>query len=161
MRLLCTVLFLSVVLASPANAQTSSSSSSPAGWELGLGPQVVYRESTGTTHIGGGLTVARRFEKFAIAVEGSGIRREGHNDWHVVGGPRAIFGVSDGSSYFAQVLAGTLIRQNTSTWAVIPGLGLDARVGGTHALRLQIDAPIDRSLGRTSASVRGSVWFMF
>src|SRR5262245_12378788 len=123
MRLLCTVLFFSAVFASPASAQTSSSSSESSPWELGLGPQVVYRESTGTTHIGGGLTVARRFEKFAIALEGSGVRREGHNDWHVVGGPRAIFGTSDGSSYFVQVLAGTLIRQNKSTWAVIPGLG--------------------------------------
>jgi hypothetical protein len=158
MRLLCTVLFFSAVFASPANAQTSSSSS---GWEIGLGPQVVYRESTGTTHLGGGVTVARRFEKFAVAVEGSGIRRGGHNVWHVVGGPRAIFGASAGSSYFLQVLAGTLIRQNKSSLAVIPGFGFDARVGGTHALRLQIDAPIDRSLGRTTTGIRGSVWLIF
>ena len=158
MRLLCTVLFLSAVFASPAGAQTSSSSSL---WEIGLGPQVVYRESTGSTHVGGGVTVARRFDKFAIAVEGSGIRREGHNDWHVVGGPRAIFGESARSSYFIQMLAGTLIRQKQSSLAVIPGLGFDAHVGKSQALRFQVDAPIDRSAGRTSTSFRGSIWFVF
>jgi hypothetical protein len=156
MRLLCSVLFLCVVFASPSFAQ------SPAPvWEFGLGPQVVYRESSGTTHIGGGVTAARRFDKFAIALEASGIRRQGHNDWHIVAGPRAIFGKSERSSYFLQVLAGTLIRQNQSTFAVIPGLGFDAHAGASHALRFQIDAPIDRAAGHTSTGVRGSVWFLF
>ena len=156
MRLLCTVLFLATVFASPANAQSSSP-----GWEFGLGPQVVYRESTGATHFGGGVTAARRLDKFAIALEASGTRREGHNDWHVVAGPRALFGASDRSSYFLQILAGTLIRQNQSSFAVIPGLGFNAAAGGRDALRFQVDAPIDRTQGRTSTSVRGSVWFIF
>jgi hypothetical protein len=156
MRLLCTILFFSAIFPSPAHAQSSSPN-----WEFGLGPQIVYRESTGTTHVGGGVTVARRFDKVAIAVEGSGIRREGHNDWHLVAGPRVHFGLNERSSYFLQVLAGTLIRQNQSTFAAIPGLGFEAAVGESHALRFQVDAPIERSQGRTATSVRGSVWFMF
>src|SRR5687768_11300932 len=105
MRLLYTVLFFSAVLASSANAQSSGPASPPASssssWEFGLGPQVVYRDSS--THLGGGLTLARRFDRLAIAFEGSGVRREGHNDWRVVGGPRAVFGAREGSSYFVQV----------------------------------------------------------
>src|SRR4029434_4725236 len=126
MRLLCAVVFFSAVFASPANAQSSNpssppSSSSSSSWEFGLGALVAYRD--GSIHLGGGLTLARRFDRFAIAFEGSGIRREGHNDWRVAGGPRAIFGASEGSSSFVQVLAGTLIRQSKSNWAVLPGVG--------------------------------------
>ena len=161
MRLVCTVLFFSAVLASTANAQSSSpsSSSSSSSWEFGLGPQVVYRESS--IHLGGGLTLARRFDRFAMAFEGSGIRREGHNDWRVLGGPRAMFGASEGSSYFVQVLAGTFIRQSKSNWAVLPGVGFDAAIGGNRALRFQVDVPVERDQDRTATSVRGSVWFIF
>lgn len=164
MRLLCTVLFFSAVFASPANAQSSSpssppSSSSSSSWEFGLGPLVAYRG--GSTHLGGGLTLAHLFDRFAIALEGSGIRREGHNDWRVVGGPRAIFGASEGSSYFVQVLAGTFVRQRKSSWAVLPGVGFDAAIGGNSALRFQVDVPVERDQGRTVTSVRGSVWIIF
>ena len=161
MRLLCTVLFFSAVLASPAKAQSSSpsSSSSSSSWEFGLGPQVVYRESS--IHLGGGLTLARRFDRFAMAFEGSGVRREGHNDWRVVGGPRAMFGASQGSSYFVQVLAGTFIRQSKANWAVLPGAGFDAAIGGNRALRFQVDVPVERDQDRTATSVRGSVWIIF
>ena len=163
MRLLCTVLFFSAAFASTANGQatspsSSSGSSSSSSWEFGLGPQVVYRDSS--VHLGGGLTLARRFDRFAIAFEGSGIRREGHNDWRLVGGPRAIFGASDGSSYFVQVLAGTLIRQSEADWAVLPGAGFDAAIGN-RALRFQVDVPVDRVQGRTATSLRGSVWIIF
>ena len=155
MRVLCAVLFFSAFFAVPAEAQSSS-----AAWEFGLGPHVVYRESSSSTHFGGGVTLARRWERFAVALEGSGTRRQGHNDWRVVGGPRLIFGGDAKSSYFLQVLAGTLIRQNASSWAVLPGLGFEVRSAG-HAVRFQIDAPIERSQAQTTTSVRGSIWFMF
>ena len=156
MRLLCAVLFFSAVFASAANAQSSANASS---WEFGLGPLVAYRDSS--AHLGGGLTVARRFDRFAIALEGSGIRREGHNDWRVVGGPRALFGASGGSSPFVQVLAGTFIRSSQANWAVLPGVGFDASIGGTSVLRFQVDVPIERDQDRTAKSVRGSVWIIF
>ncbi len=155
MRLLCTVLFISVFFATPARAQSSGTA-----WEFGLGPHVIYRENSSSTHVGGGATLARRFERFAVVLEGSGTRRQGHNDWRVIGGPRWMFGGDARSSYFLQALAGTLIRQNQSAWAVLPGAGVDVRAG-THAVRFQIDAPIEHSQGRTSTSVRGSVWFVF
>lgn len=156
MRLLCSALFCSLFFASPARAQSSGGA-----WEFGLGPQVVYRESSSTTHVGGGVTLARRYERLAIVLEGSGTRRQGHNDWRVVGGPRLMFGTDTRSSYFVQALAGTLIRQNHSGWAVLPGVGVDVRVAGTHAARFQIDAPIEHSQNRWTTSVRGSVWFVF
>jgi hypothetical protein len=164
MRLLCTVLFFSAVFASPANAQSPSPSSPPgssssSSWEFGLGPLVAFRD--GSAHLGGGLTLARRFDRFAIAFEGSGIRREGHNDWRAVGGPRAIFGASEGSSYFVQALAGAFIRQSMSNWAVLPGAGFDKAIGDNNALRFQVDVPVERDQGRTATSVRGSVWIMF
>ena len=151
MRVPCAVLFLSLFFATPARAQSAGGA-----WEFGLGPAVVYRESSSTTHLGGGVTLARRYDRFAVAIEGSGTRRQGHNDWRVVAGPRLIIG----SSGFAQVLAGTLIRQNHAGWAVLPGLGVDVRAG-SHAFRFQLDAPIERSQAQTTTSVRGSIWFIF
>ena len=156
MRLCWSVLFLSVFVAAPARAQSAGNS-----WEFGVGPQVVYRESSGSTHFGGGVTVARRYERFALVLEGSGTRRQGHNDWRAVAGPRVIFGGDARSSYFAHVLAGALIRQNESGWAVLPGLGFEVRSAGSRAFRIQIDAPIERSQAQTTTSVRGSIWFLF
>ena len=156
MRLLCLILFFSVVFASPAAAQPSNGY-----WEFGVGPHVVFREGSSKTNAGGGVTVARRFERFAAVVETSGTRREGHNDWRVVGGPRVLFGSGSRAAVFLQVLAGTLIRQREPDWAVLPGLGVDVRSSGGHAIRLQFDAPIERSEGRTASSVRASVWFVF
>ena len=112
-------------------------------------------------HFGGGVTLARRYERFALALEGSGTRRQGHNDWLIIGGPRLMFGGNAKSPYFAQVLAGTIIRQNQSSWAVLPGLGFDVRSAGKRAVRFQIDVPIEHSQAHTTTSVRGSVWFLF
>ena len=93
MRLLCVVLFFSAIFASPAYAQPTGP-----GWEVGLGPHVIFREASSSTHPGGGVTVARRFEKLAVVIEGSGTRRQGHNDWRAVGGPRLMFGADARSS---------------------------------------------------------------
>jgi hypothetical protein len=156
MRVLCAVLFFSVVFASPASAQSSSGA-----WEVGFGPHVVFREGSSQTNAGGGVTVARRYERLAAVVEASGTRREGHNDWRILGGPRVMFGAGSRASVFIQVLAGTLIRQREPDWAVLPGFGVDLRWAGARAIRLQFDAPIERSEGRTASSVRASVWFVF
>ena len=156
MRVLCAVLFFSVVFASPASAQSSN-----AAWELGLGPHVVFREGSSKTNAGGGVTVARRGQRFAAVVEAGGTRREGHNDWRIVGGPRVMFGAGSRAAVFVQALAGTLIRQREPDWAVLPGFGVDVRLTGDRAIRLQFDAPIERSEGRTASSVRASVWFVF
>ena len=155
MRLLVLVLFFSLFLASPASAQSSKA------WEFGLGPHIVFRESSSKTNVGGGVTVARRYQRFAAVVEGSGTRREGHNDWRIIGGPRVMINPGSRTSVFVQALAGTLIRQRESDWAVLPGVGVDVRWAGGRAIRLQIDAPIERSQAQTTTSVRGSIWFIF
>ena len=156
MRVLCTVLFFSLFLAAPARAQSSAGA-----WEFGLGPHVVFRESSSKTNVGGGVTAARRSQRFAAVVEAGGTRREGHNDWRIIGGPRVMFGSGSRASLFMQVLAGTLIRQREPDWAVLPGFGIDVRSTGGRAIRFQFDAPIERSDGRTATSIRASVWFVF
>jgi hypothetical protein len=72
-----------------------------------------------------------------------------------------MLGSGSRASLFIQALAGTLIRQRESDWAVLPGFGVDLRSAGGRAFRFQFDAPIERSQGRTATSVRGSVWFLF
>lgn len=156
MRVLLTILFLSLFFTAPVRAQSSGGA-----WEFGLGPHVVFRESSSTTSAGGGVTVARRYQRFAAVVEASGTRREGHNDWRILGGPRAMFGSGSRATVFLHVLAGALIRQREPGWAVLPGFGIDVRSAGSRAIRLQFDAPIERSEGRTATSIRGSVWFVF
>ena len=156
MRLPTLILVLSVLYAAPAYAQAPAS-----GWEVAVGPHVVFRESSSTTHAGGGVTVARRFERFAGVLEGSGTRREGHNDWRIVGGPRLMFGGATRATFFVQALAGAAIRQNKADWAVLPGFGVDLQLSDSRALRFLFDAPIERSSNRTASSVRASVWLAF
>jgi hypothetical protein len=156
MRLLCTVLFFGLSFAAPARAQSSGGA-----WEFGLGPHVVFREDSSKTNAGGGVTLARRFQTLAAVVEAGGTRREGHNDWRLVGGPRVMFGAGARASVFLQVLGGTLVRQREADWAVLPGFGVDVRYAGDRAIRFQFDAPVERSEGRTATSVRASVWFVF
>lgn len=156
MRLSCTVLFLCLVCVSPAAAQSPGDL-----WQFGVGPHVVFREGSSKTNVGGGVTVARRFERFAAVLEAGGTRREGHNDWRLVAGPRLTLGSGSSPTFFIQALAGTLIRQRDPDWAVLPGFGVDVHTAGGRAFRLQFDAPIERAESRTVAGVRASVWFLF
>jgi hypothetical protein len=156
MRLLILILALSVLPAVPAYAQAQANR-----WEAAVGPHVVFRESSSTTHAGGGVTIARRNERFAGVLEGSGTRREGHNDWRIVGGPRLMFGGGARTAFFVQALAGAAIRQKEADWAVLPGFGVDLRLSDSRALRFQFDAPIERSNQRTHSSVRASIWLAF
>ncbi len=156
MRLLCSVLFLSLVFASTPSAQSSTGA-----WEFGLGPHIVFREGSSKASAGGGVTIARQGHRFAAVVEAGGTRREGHNDWRLVGGPRVMVNPGSTTPVFVQALAGALIRQREADWAVLPGFGIDLRRNSGRAFRLQLDAPIERSEGRTATSIRASVWFIF
>lgn len=149
-------LLIAVCSAVPAFAQ-----SVPGRWEVAVGPHVVFRENSSATHAGGGVTIARRYERFAGVVEAGGTRREGHNDWRIVAGPRLMFGAGARTSIFVQALAGTLVRSRDADWAVLPGVGVDLRLSESRALRFQFDAPIERSESRTVSSVRASVWLAF
>jgi hypothetical protein len=151
MRVALFVLLITVLGASPASAQVPDDT-----WEFGLGPHIVRREDS-TTHHGGGITVARRYQSLTAVLEASGTRRHGHNDWRVVVGPRVMLGTTP---FFAQVLAGTLIRSNAADWALLPGAGVDMRLTDSAAVRFQIDALVERSDGRTANSARASVWLV-
>ena len=65
------------------------------------------------------------------------------------------------SAFFVQVLGGTLIRQRAADWAVMPGVGMDVRGTDWLAVRLQVDAPVERSEARATKSARASVWLIF
>lgn len=155
MRVTLLWLLFVVVYAAPATAQTSTRA-----WEFGVGTHVALREDA-TTHNGGGFTIARQAQRVGAVLEASGTRRHGHNDWRVVAGPRVTLGGTGRSAVFAQVLAGTLIRQRAADWAVLPGAGVDVRGSDAIGLRFQIDAPIERSDSRTATSARASVWLIF
>ena len=155
MRVASFVLLISVICASPANAQTSTDT-----WEFGLGPHVAVRDDS-TTHTGGGVVFARQFQRLAAVLEGSGTRRHGHNDWRVLAGPRLRLGATGRSDFFVQLLAGTLIRSAEADWAVMPGIGVDLRWSDRSTVRFQLDAPIERSESQTAASARAAVWLVF
>ena len=155
MRVASFVLLISVMGALPARAQAPKDT-----WEFGLGPHTVFREDS-TTHSGGGITIAHRYQTFAAVFEGGVTRRQGHNDWRLAGGPRLALGTTAWSAFFVQVLAGTLIRQRDADWAVLPGVGVDVRWTDWSAVRFQIDAPVERSEARTAKSARASVWLTF
>jgi len=157
MRLLPLLLTISVFVAVPAVSQAQA----PPRWDVAFGPHVVVRESSSRTHVGGGVAAARRFGRAAVVFEGGGTRRDGHNDWRVVGGPRVMLSDGHRAAFFVQALAGTLIRQKDADWAVMPGMGIDVRWTNARAIRFQIDAPIERSEARTAKSVRASVWLVF
>ena len=155
MRVAAFVLVIGIVSALPASARAQAGA-----WEFGIGPNVALREDS-TVHSGGGITFARRSRTLAAVLEASGTRRRGHNDWRLVGGPRVALGTTGRSAFFAQVLAGTLIRQRDADWAVLPGAGVDVRWTDWSAVRVQIDAPVERSEARTAKSARASVWLTF
>jgi hypothetical protein len=156
MRTFVLVLFLSVFFAAPALAQAPASR-----WEVAAGPHVVFRESSSATHAGGGVTIARRHKRWAGVLEGGGTRREGHNDWRIVAGPRLLFDGGTRPTFFVQALAGAAIRQNEADWAVLPGFGVDLWLSDSRAFRFQFDAPFERSESRTTSSIRASVWLVF
>jgi hypothetical protein len=157
MRVVPLSLLFTLVCLSPAPAVAQA----PDGqWNVAVGPHVIRREASSESHIGGGVTVALGTGRLAAVVEGGGTRREGHNDWRVLGGPRINL-TTGRHSLFLQGLGGVLIRQKTTDWAVMPGLGLDVGWAGNRAVRFQIDAPVERAQSRTVAGVRGSVWLVW
>ncbi len=155
MRIAIVLLFAGGILL-PVHAEAQD------GWEFGFGPHMIRRENSSSLHIGGGVTAAQRFGRFAGVVEGGGTRREGHNDWRTLAGVRVRLGdTSRRTAFFVQTLAGVLIRSRQSDWAILPGLGVDRRLSEKRALRVQLDVPIERAQSRTVAGVRASVWLVF
>jgi hypothetical protein len=154
MRIVLFLLAVGILL--PANAEAQD------GWEVGFGPHLIRREDSSKVHVGGGVTAARRFGRFAGVVEGGGTRREGHNDWRALAGVRVKFGdTSRRTVFFVQALGGVLIRSRESDWAILPGLGVDVRLSDMRALRVQLDAPVERAEARTVTGGRVSVWLVF
>jgi len=144
------LLLISLGILLPVNAEAQD------GWEAGFGPHLIRREDSSKVH------VARRFGRFAVVVEGGGTRREGHNDWRALAGVRVKFGdTSRRTVFFVQTLGGVLIRSRESDWAILPGLGADVRLSEKRALRVQLDAPIERAQSRTVSGGRLSVWLVF
>ncbi len=149
-------LLFAVGILLPVNAEAQD------GWESGFGPHTIRREDSSTIHVGGGVTAARRFGRFGVVIEAGGTRREGHNDWRTVVGARVKLGDTNRRTvFFVQTLSGVLIRLRESDWAILPGLGADVRLSEKRALRVQLDAPIERAQSPAVAGGRVSVWLVF
>jgi len=151
--LLLSVLILSA-FAAPAWAQAPSSSSA----EVAVGVVGSWREGTAGGAPGGGVGVALRAGRLDATAEASGVRRNGHNDWRIVGGPRLWISVGPRGGVFAHGLAGVLIRNDQSGLALVAGLGAEWRGGGRVAFRVQADVTSDRANGVRANGARGSAW---
>ncbi len=94
-----------------------------------------------------------------LEAEASNTRRDGHNDWRALVGPKLRLGGGRVTTY-VHVLAGALIRNGASGPAVLGGLGFDIGGTGRIGLRLQADVSHDRANGVYATGGRGSVWIV-
>jgi len=161
MRMAVLVLVCACASFVPARAGAQTPAGAGSGTEVALGPHVIRREHSSRTHVGGGLTVARRWGWGTGVLEAGGTRRDGHNDWRVLAGTSTAIVEGPGARLYVQGLAGALIRSSKAGFAVMPGVGVDVRTSGARAIRLQLDVPVERSESRTVAGVRASVWLVF
>src|SRR5690554_6292297 len=123
-RVFCCVVVLLCAGAVPADAQSSASP-----FEVGAGVAAVWRDGTSGPSPGGAVTLAFRGLRSDVVVEAGGTRRDGHNDWRILGGPRFWLIQAGGSGLYAHGMAGVLIRTN-QTGAVLQG-GVGAQWQGS------------------------------
>lgn len=93
----------------------------------------------------------------ALAGEATITRRDGHNDWHALAGPRLTLLSNARTRVFLQVLAGTVIRQKDARFSAQLGGGVDVSVGSRTSLRFQLAGLRDQTSGDTLSSGRLSL----
>lgn len=128
--------------------------------EVAIGAAGSWRDGTRGGAPGAALAGAYRFDRVAVVAEASGVRREGHNDWRLLGGARVWLRDQARSGIYAQGLAGSLIRNGRSGLALAAGLGLEWRTAGRLAFRLQTDVTRDEANGVRADGVRASGWLV-
>jgi hypothetical protein len=138
---------LAVVGAIPAHAQ-----------ELAVGAHVLRRDDA--SHVGGAVAAGLGRGHVLAIVEAGGTRREGHNDWRIVAGPRIRTAGDASTGLFAHALAGTVIRSGEAAFGWTAGVGADLRGAGRLGLRIQFDVAGERRATVSQSGFRASAWIV-
>lgn len=112
------------------------------------------REDSSKTWPGGGVGVAWNGRRLALAGEATITRRDGHNDWHAMAGPRVSLFNNSRTRLFLQVLAGTIIRQKEARFSAQAGAGVDIRLSPRASIRLLAAGLRDQTPGGALSSGR-------
>ena len=128
-----------------------------AGPEGSLTVHVVKREDHSKVWPGGGVGAAWNGDRLALAGEAVVTRRDGHNDWHALAGPRVALLANTRARVFLQLLAGTVIRQKEARFSAQLGGGVDVRLSSRTSFRVLLAGLRDQTAGDTLVSGRLSV----
>lgn len=118
------------------------------------------RENSSKTWPGGGFGLAWNGRRVALAGEGTITRRDGHNDWHALAGPRVTLIETTRARVFLQVLAGAVIRQKESRLSGQLGGGLDVSLNTRTSMRVQVAGLLDKTDDGSVTSGRLSLGFV-
>jgi len=113
--------------------------------EGSLSVHALRREEASKTWPGGGFGLAWNGRRVALAGEGTVTRRDGHNDWHALAGPRITLGTTARTRLFLQVLAGAVIRQKESRLSGQLGGGIDVSLNTRTSMRVQLAGLLDKT----------------
>ncbi len=129
----------------------------PGRLEGSLSVHGLRREDSSKTWPGGGFGLALNGRRIAIASEATVTRRDGHNDWHVLAGPRVALVTTTRTQVFLQLLAGTVIRQKDARLSGQLGGGLDVNLNTRTWVRLQLAGLLDQTEGDSVTGGRISI----
>ncbi len=137
-----------------AHAQAPSD---PGRLEGSLSVHGLRREDSSKTWPGGGLGLAVHGRRIALASEATVTRRDGHNDWHALAGPRVALVTTARTQVFLQLLAGTVIRQKEARLSGQLGGGLDVNLNTRTRVRVQLAGLLDQTEGDSVTGGRISI----
>jgi hypothetical protein len=149
----CLVSLTLVVLGAGGIAAQAPSS----GGEGSVAVHALRREDSSKTWLGGGFGAAWNGSRLALAAEGTITRRDGHNDWHALAGPRVIVFNSSRTRVFLQLLAGSVIRQKEARFSAQVAGGVDVSLSARASFRLQLAGLRDQTPGDALTSGRLSL----
>jgi len=115
------------------------------------------REDASKTWPGGGFGLAWNGRRIALASEATVTRRDGHNDWHALAGPRFTLVATDRARVFLQLMAGTVIRQKEARVSGQLGGGVDVSLNSRTWMRVQLAGLVDQTEGDSAAGGRISI----
>lgn len=119
-------------------------------WEVSFGPHILRQNDA--THAGGAVALGYVTNRVTTHLQAGWTRRDGHNDWRALAGPRVALTDGGRISLFVHGLAGVVIRNSESRFAWAAGGGANIRSNGRLGVRLQLEALSDTG-GRASAWV--------
>jgi hypothetical protein len=148
---------MSLTLVALSAGSVAAQSPTPGGPEGSVTVHALKREDSSKTWPGGGVGAALNGRRLALAGEATITRREGHNDWHALAGPRIALFSSTRTRVFLQVLGGTVIRQKEARFSVQLGGGVDVTMTPRTSLRFLVAGLRDQTPGGPLTSGRLSL----